>query len=84
MILTCRSQLIENYLSKVFFIIEKGSNHSILISNDDRLIIILVDKLEIYYVMVKNEEIYAVANTTKQLHIQKNIHMKYKQDFYKT
>ena len=29
-------------------------------------------------------EISAVANTIKQLHIQKNMHMTYKQYFYKT
>ena len=34
--------------------------------------------------MLKNEAIYAVANTIKPLHIQKNMHMTYKQDFYNT
>ena len=34
--------------------------------------------------MVKNEAISAVANTIKKLHIHKNMHMTYKQDFYKT
>ena len=34
--------------------------------------------------MVKNEAIYAVADTIKQLYIHKNMHMTYKQDFYKT
>ena len=33
--------------------------------------------------MVKNKVISAVANTIKQLHIQKNMYMIYKQDFYK-
>ena len=32
----------------------------------------------------KNEAISAVANIIKQLHIQKNMHMTYKQDFYNT
>ena len=36
------------------------------------------------YAMVKNKAISAVANTIKQLHIQKNIHMTYKQDLYNT
>ena len=34
--------------------------------------------------MVKNEAISALSNTIKQLHIHKNMHMAYKQDFYKT
>ena len=34
--------------------------------------------------MVKNESLSAVANTIKQLHIHKNMHMTYKKDWYKT
>ena len=34
--------------------------------------------------MVKKEELFTIANTIKQLHIHKNMHMTYKQDFYKT
>ena len=33
--------------------------------------------------MVKNTAISSVANTIKQFHIWKNMHMTYKQDFYK-
>ena len=44
----------------------------------------MVDHLETDYIIVKNEAIYGVANTTKQLCIHKNMHMTYKQDFYKT
>ena len=44
----------------------------------------LIDQLKTDYVMVKNEEIYAVAKTINQLNIYKNMHMTYKQDFYKT
>ena len=33
--------------------------------------------------MVKNKVIYAVANTIKKLHIQKKMHIIYKQDLYK-
>ena len=32
----------------------------------------------------KNEAISAVSHTIKKLHNQKNMHMTYKQDFYKT
>ena len=34
--------------------------------------------------MVKNEALSAVANTMKQLHTHKNMHMTYKQDVCKT
>ena len=44
----------------------------------------MVDQLKTDYVMVKNEEISAVANTIKKLHIHKNMHMTYKQDLYNT
>ena len=49
-----------------------------------RLRINLVDQLKTDYVMIKNEALYAVSNTIKQLHIHKNMNMTYKQDFYKT
>ena len=84
MILNCRSHLIKNYLSKVLFVIEQGSKQLNLIPNDVRFRINLVDQLKTYYVMVKNESLSAAANTIKQLYIHKNMHMKYKQDFYKT
>ena len=82
-ILNCRSRLINNYLSKVFFIIEQGSKQLNFISNDVILRINLFDQLKIDYFMVKNEAISAVANTFKQFCIHKNMHMAYKQDFYK-
>ena len=44
----------------------------------------LVDQLKTDHFMVKNESLSAVANTIKQLHIHKNMHMTYKQDLYKT
>ena len=43
----------------------------------------MVDQLKTDYFMVKNEAIPTVENTIKQLHIHKNMHMVYKQDFYK-
>ena len=61
--------MIYNCLSKLFLIIEQGSNQLSLISNDVRLRINMVDQLETDYVMLKNETISAVANTIKQLHI---------------
>ena len=83
-ILNFRSRLINNYLSKGFFIIEQTSKQLTFIPNDVRLIINMVDQLKTDYVMVKNEAISTVANTIKQFHIHKNMHMTYKQDFYKT
>ena len=43
----------------------------------------MIDQLDTDYAMVKNKAIFAVANTIKQLHIQKNMHMTYKQELYK-
>ena len=80
-IINCRSRLIKNYLSKGFFIIGQSLKKLSLIPNDVRLRINLVDQLETDYVMVKNEAISAVKNSIKQLHIHKNSHMTYKQDF---
>ena len=77
-ILNFRTCLINNDLSKVFSIIEQGSKHLNLIPNDVILRINMVDQLKTDYVMVKNEALSAVANTIKQLHIQKNMHMTYK------
>ena len=83
-ILNCRSLLINNYLSNWFFIIEQGSKQLSFIPNDVSRRINMVDQLKKYYIMVKNEAISAVANTIKQLYTHKNMHMTYKQDFYKT
>ena len=55
-----------------------------MLPNDVKLIINPIDQLKIYDVMVKNEAISTVANTIKQLNIQKNMHMTYKKDLYKT
>ena len=71
LILNFRSRLINNYLSKGFFIIEQVSKQLLLIPNYVVFIIKLVDNLKTDYVMVKNEEILSVSNTIKQLHIHK-------------
>ena len=82
-ILNLQSRLINNYLSKGFYIIEQGAKQLSFIPNDVGLIINLNNQLNADYVMVKNKAIYAVANTIKQLHIHKDMHMIYKQDFYR-
>ena len=48
-----------------------------------KLRLYVIDQLETYFVMAKNIEISSIANTIKQLHIQKNMHLLYQQDFYK-
>ena len=75
--------LINNYLSKGLSIIKQNTKQLSLLPNYVKLRINLIDQLKIYYVMVKDEAFSAVEKTIKQLHIQKNMHMAYKQDFYK-
>ena len=81
-ILNFQNHLINNNLSKVFSIIENNTNNLSLLSNDVKLRVNIIDKLDTDYVMVKNEAIPAVANTLKQLHIQNDMHMIYKQEIY--
>ena len=70
-ILNCRSRLVNNYLEKVFYIIENDSKQKSMIPNDMKLRINVIDQLDTYFVMAKNKAIYSVANTIKKLHIQK-------------
>ena len=80
--LNCRTRLINNYLSKGSSVIEQGTNQLIFLPNDVRLRINMNNQLDTDYVMVKNKAISAVANTIKQLHIQKDMHIIYKKNFY--
>ena len=82
-ILNLRSLLINNYLAKGFYIFENESKHLIVLPNDVKLRINLINQMDTDFIMAKNKAIYAVANTIKKLHIQKNMHLIYKQDFYK-
>ena len=81
-ILTCQCRLINNCLAKLFYIIEKGTKQLSLLPNDVKLRTNLNNQLDTDFVTTKNKAISAVANTNKQLHIQKDMHMIYKQDFY--
>ena len=54
-----------------------------MLSNGVKLRINIIYQLDTDYVMVKKKSISAVANTIKQLHIQKDMHMIYKQGLYK-
>ena len=82
-ILNFQTRQINNYLSKGFYIIEKGIKHIRLLPDDVRLRINLNNQLDTDYFMVKHNTISAVANTIKQLHIHKDMHVFYKQDFYR-
>ena len=79
MTLSCRTCLINNYLSKNIYIIERGTKQLSFILNDVILIINLNNQLDTYYVMVKNKAISAVSGTSKQLIIHTDMHMIYKQ-----
>ena len=59
------------YLAKGFYIIEQESKQLIMLPNDAKLRIYMIDQLETYFVMAKNEAILSVSNTIKTLHIQK-------------
>ena len=61
---------------------KKDSNQLSILPNDVKLRIYMIDQLETDFVMAKNTAIFSVANTIK-MHIQKNMHFIYKQDFYK-
>ena len=74
-ILNCPSSLVNKYLAKGFFIIEKYSKQLIILPNDVKLIIHAIDQLETYFVMAKNTAIYSVANTIKKLHIKYDLHL---------
>ena len=81
-ILNLRTRLINNYLSKLFYIVEKGRKELSLITNYVRLRFNMNNQLDTDYIMVKNKAISAVTNTIKKLHIHKDMHMIYKQDLY--
>ena len=71
-ILNLRYRLVNNYLEKVFYVIENNSKKLSMIPNDLKLIIHMIDQLETYFFMAKNIELYSVENTIKKLHIKKN------------
>ena len=76
-ILNFRYCLRNNYLLKVFFMIEKDSKRLRIIPNDLKSIIHAIDQLEKYFVIAK-KIIYSVANTIKKFHIQSDLHFIYK------
>ena len=70
-ILNFQNRLINNNLSKVFSIIENNTKNLSLLSNDVKLRVNIIDKLDTDYAMVKNKSMSSVENTIKKLHIQK-------------
>ena len=82
MILNFRTRLINNYLSKGLYIIEQGTKQLSVIPNGVILRINLNNKFDTDYFMVKNKAISSVENTIKELHIQKDMYIIYKQDLY--
>ena len=77
-VLNFRCLLVNNYLSKGFFIIENNSKQLSIIPNDVKLIIHGIEKLETDFVMEKKTAIYSVANIIKKLHIHSYLHLIYK------
>ena len=73
-IVNFQSRLINNYLSKVFSIIEQNTKQLSLIPNNVKLRINLIGQMKTDYIMVKNEAISAVANTIKNSYSE-NMHM---------
>ena len=57
LIINCRSCLVNNYLVKGFFLIEKDSEQLRILTNDAKLRIHEIDKLETYFVMAKETAI---------------------------
>ena len=54
-----------------------------MLPNNVKLRINPIDQMDTDFLMAKNKAISSVANTTKKLHIQKNMHLIYKQEYYK-
>ena len=81
-ILKFQTRLIKNYLSKGFSIIEQNTKQLNLLPNNIKLRMNLINQMDTDYVVLKIKTVSAVANIIKQLHIQKNMHIIYKQDFY--
>ena len=77
-----RSRLANNYLEKVFFIIEKYYKQLNILPNDVKLRIHVIDQLEIDLFVAKNTAISSVVNTIKKLHIQYNLHFIFQKYFY--
>ena len=55
-ILNCRFRMVDNYLSKVFYIIENYSKQLSMLSNDVKLMINVIDQLDTYFSWQKTKQ----------------------------
>ena len=83
MILNFRSRLINSYLEKGFYIIEKGSKQLIFLPNDVKFRINLNNQIDKDFFIAKKKATTAVEKPIKTLYIVKDIHFICKQDLYK-
>ena len=67
-ILNCRYCLINNYLGKGLYSIERDSKQKYMISNYVILIINMIDQMDTDFFMAKIKAISSVANTIKNPH----------------
>ena len=58
-----------NYLAKVFYRIERDSKQKVMLPNDVKLRVNVIDQMDTDFLMAKNKAISSVANTIKNLHI---------------
>ena len=82
-ILNLRYRLVKNYLAKGLKIIEKDSEQNILPPNDMKFIIDLIYQMDIDFLMAKKQSNLLCSKPHQKLHIKKNMHLIYKQDYYK-
>ena len=54
-----------NYLSKVLYIIEKDSKQNVMLPNDVKLIFNVIGQLDTEFFMAKNKAIYSVEKPSK-------------------
>ena len=77
-ILNLLYSLVNNYLVKGLFIIENDSKQLIILSNDVKLIIHVIDQLETDFIVAKNTAISSVEKNIKKFHIQSDLNLNYK------
>ena len=82
-ILNFLSRLVNKYLTKRLYITEKDSKQLSMLPNDVELRIYVIDKLETYFIMTKKHSNFLCSKHHLKIHIKKNMHLIYKQEFYK-
>ena len=74
--------MINNYLEKYFYNIEKGSKQLSLLPNDVKLRINMIIQMDTDFFIAKNKAIYAVSNTIKDTYPERYT-IGFKKDFYR-